>query len=148
MLQVCLGMAWPVFRWPLSNSNRGYTSQHTIFCLNVSTNWLLPPHWLIIWNGLIGLCDLPYQRGWNCQRIPCPLYPRSCGYGRFGGPSPWAIVPLMWVKRPSRLDALPDPVIAAKLSTVSASAGWAWQTYQTTLNGREMTFIFPSVTAG
>ena len=33
----------------------------------------------------------------------------------------------------------PDPVIAAMLSTVSASAGRAMQIWRTTLNGREMT---------
>ena len=39
----------------------------------------------------------------------------------------------------SRVDASPDPVIAAMLSTVSASAGRAKHIWRTTLNGREMT---------
>lgn len=39
----------------------------------------------------------------------------------------------------SRVDASPDPVIAAMLSTVSASAGRAMHIWRTTLNGREMT---------
>ena len=39
----------------------------------------------------------------------------------------------------SRVDASTDPVIAAMLSTVSASKGQAMQIWRTTLNGREMT---------
>ena len=59
--------------------------------------------------------------------------------GGVGVPLHEHVVPLMRAKHLSRLDETPDPVTAAMLKVVSASAGSATMTCQTTLNGRVMT---------
>ena len=50
----------------------------------------LAPHWLSIWKGWIGLCDLLYRPSWHCRRIP--LSPTSTLLWLRGvwGPSPRA----------------------------------------------------------
>ena len=59
--------------------------------------------------------------------------------GGLGVPLHEHVVPLMRAERLARLDETPDPVIAAMLKVVSASAGSATMTRQTTLNSHVMT---------
>ena len=59
--------------------------------------------------------------------------------GGLGVPLHEHVVPFMWAKRLSRLDASPDPVIATMLGcAVSASTGRAMQTRRTNLNDSKM----------
>ena len=70
---------------------------------------------------------------------PVPFFHAPVVEGGLGAPLHEHVVPLMRAKRLSRLDETPNPVIAAMLKVVSASAGSATMTCQTTLNGRFMT---------
>ena len=70
---------------------------------------------------------------------PVPFFHAPVVEGGLGVPLHEHVVPLMRAKCFSRLDKTPDPVIAAMLKVVSASAGSATMTCQTTLNGRVMT---------
>ena len=70
---------------------------------------------------------------------PVPFFHAPVVEGGLGVPLHEHVVPLMRAKRLSRLDESPHPVIAAMLSTVSASAGRAKHIWRTTLNGRKMT---------
>ena len=70
---------------------------------------------------------------------PVPFFHAPVVEGGLGVPLHEHVVPLMRAKRLSRLDETPDPVIAAMLKEVSASAGSALRTRQTSLNGRVMT---------
>ena len=68
-----------------------------------------------------------------------PFFHAPVVEGGLGVPLQEHVVPLMKAKRLSRLKTSPDPVIAAMLRTVSASAGLAKQTRRSSLNGREIT---------
>ena len=70
---------------------------------------------------------------------PVPFFHAPVVEGGLGVPLHEHVVPLMRAKHLSRLDETPDPVIAAMLKEVSASAGSALRTPQTSLNGRVMT---------
>ena len=67
---------------------------------------------------------------------PVPFFYAPVVEGGLGVPLHEHVVPLMRAKRLARLDETPDPVIAAMLKVVSASAGSATMNRQRTLNGR------------
>ena len=70
---------------------------------------------------------------------PVPSFHAPVVEGGLGVPLHEHVVPLMRAKRLSRLDKTPNPVIAAMLKVVSASAKSATMTCPATLNGRVMT---------
>ena len=70
---------------------------------------------------------------------PTPFFHAPVVEGGLGIPLHEHFVPLMKAKRLSRLDDSPDPVIAAMLTSVSATAGLARQIRRTSLNGLEVT---------
>ena len=69
---------------------------------------------------------------------PVPFFQAPVVEGGLGVPLHEHVVLLMRAKRLSRLDESPHPVIAAMLEIVSARAGSATMTCQTSLNGRVM----------
>lgn len=73
------------------------------------------------------------------KNTPVPFFHAPVVEGGLGVTLHELVVLLVRAKRLSRMDESPDPVIAAMLKTVSASAGSALRTPQTSLNGRVMT---------
>ena len=69
---------------------------------------------------------------------PVPFFHAPVVEGGLSVPLHEHVVPLTRAKRLARLDETPDPVIAAMLKVVSASARSATMTRQTTLNSRVM----------
>ena len=83
----------------------------------------------------------PVLRSWLklLKDTPVPFFHAPVVEGGLGVPFHKHVVPLMWAKHLSRLEESADPVRAAMLKTVSASAGSALRIRQTNLNGRVMT---------